>query len=362
MPYSPFRHRIDRFLRRQEVLAGFPLLMLGAFWLGGEPLLMASAFVLPLIGVLAARRAGQAPPVTAPPEDPGQARTPRARLSAPQEEIAQALESGQIRPYFQPLVCADTGAVTGFEALARWQHPERGLIAPCDFLPDLQAAGLSGRLADITLHHALSALKSWDRAGWQIPAVAVNFSADALRDPGLADTLRQGLGAAGIVPRRLSIEVLENVMADAASDRIVRNVSALARLGCGIALDDFGTSHASIATLHRLTVTRLKIDRTFITGVAKNRGQRRLVSGILSMADCLGLDTVAEGVETPEEHALLAQLGCSHVQGFAIARPMPLADTMDWLHQHTPGPQNTPLWRRIRGEHATRETYRGKSA
>jgi EAL domain-containing protein (putative c-di-GMP-specific phosphodiesterase class I) len=140
----------------------------------------------------------------------------------------------------------------------------------------------------------------------------------------------------------LTIEVLESVVADTDHDLIVRNLTALSQLGCGIDLDDFGTGHASIAAIRRFSVNRIKIDRSFVAGVDTDPGQQRIVAAILSMAEQLGLKTVAEGVETLSEHALLAQLGCSHVQGFSIARPMPMQATLDWLLRHRVKLERTP--------------------
>ncbi|MDP3338937.1 bifunctional diguanylate cyclase/phosphodiesterase [Frigidibacter sp.] len=245
-----------------------------------------------------------------------------------------ALESGQIIAYFQPQLSTDTGEVSGFEALARWQHPERGLLPPSEFIPLMQDAGLSGRLTEVMLFQALTALRSWDKAGMSVPVVAVNFSKEDLRNPRLADRIRWELDRFELAPRRLTVEILESVVADTANEVIVRNISALARLGCGIDLDDFGTGHASIANIRRFDVHRLKIDRSFVAKVDSDPSQQRMVAAILSMAERLDLQTLAEGVETTGEHALLAQLGCGHVQGFGIARPMPFDDSLAWLSRH----------------------------
>ena len=137
-----------------------------------------------------------------------------------------------------------------------------------------------------------------------------------------------------IAPDRLAIEVLETVVAQSPGDTVTRNINALARLGCLIDLDDFGTGHASLSSLRRLAVGRLKIDRSFVTGIDGDRDQQRMVSAILSMSERLGLESLAEGVETAEEHAMLAQLGCGHVQGFGIGHPMPAADMPAWAARH----------------------------
>jgi len=123
-------------------------------------------------------------------------------------------------------------------------------------------------------------------------------------------------------------------VAETENDVIVSNIAALAQLGCGIDLDDFGTGHASITSIRRFAVRRIKIDRSFVTRVDEDRDQQKMVAAILSMAEQMGLQTLAEGVETPGEHAMLAQLGCGDVQGYGIARPMPVDDTMTWIPRH----------------------------
>ena len=258
----------------------------------------------------------------------------RAIRESLRADLERALEEGQIRPHFQPQTETFSGEITGFEALARWYHPEKGLIPPAEFLPLIEDAGMEDRLGEVILYHALMALAAWDKAGLKIPTVAVNFSAQELRNPRLAERLKWELDRFDLEPKRLSVEILETVVAETENDIVVANIAALARMGCGIDLDDFGTGHASITALRRFAVRRIKIDRSFITRLDSDRDQQKMVSAILSMAERLGLATLAEGVETPGEHEMLAQLGCSHIQGFGIARPMPLDETMDWIPRH----------------------------
>ena len=258
----------------------------------------------------------------------------RADRDAMRDQLEAALEEGQIVPWFQPQISTDTGAITGFEALARWNHPERGALAPAEFLSAIEEAGLAERLGEVILYHALGALAAWDRAGFKVPTVAVNFSATELRNPRLADKLKWEIDRFGLSPERLSVEILETVVADTDNDVVVSNIAQLSRLGCGIDLDDFGTGHASITNIRRFAVRRIKIDRSFVTRVDEDREQQKMVAAVLSLAEQLGLDTLAEGVETAGEHAMLSQLGCGHVQGFAIGRPMPLADVAGWIGGH----------------------------
>ncbi|MEZ5751273.1 MAG: GGDEF domain-containing phosphodiesterase [Paracoccaceae bacterium] len=249
-------------------------------------------------------------------------------------DLARALDSGEIRPYFQPQIATATGLPSGIEALARWQHPQRGLIPPGEFLPRIEKAGLLPRLAQTMLRESLKELARLDTMGLHVPTVAVNLSSAELRNPNLADEIQWELDKAGLTPDRLVLEILETVVADSDDDMIVRTIARLARLGCGIDLDDFGTGHASIANIRRFAVGRLKIDRSFVTKLHTDPDQQRMVSAIISMAGQLELGTLAEGVECANEQVVLAQLGCQHLQGFGIARPMSAEALPDWLRNH----------------------------
>lgn len=249
-------------------------------------------------------------------------------------ELEAALEDGRVQAFFQPQISTDTGEVTGFESLVRLEDPSRGTVMPAEFLPALQAAGLTERLGEIMLQQALTALRGWDRAGLDVPRVAVNFAPEELRNPQLARKIEWELDRFGVAPGRLVVEILESVVAGFDDEVIVHNVAQLARMGCTVDLDDFGSGQAAIAGIRRFSVRRIKIDRCFVTRVHKDRDQQRLVSAILSMAEQLQLETLAEGVEDAGEHSMLAQLGCGHVQGFGIARPMPFRDSIDWIGDH----------------------------
>lgn len=258
------------------------------------------------------------------------------------DDITYGLEAGQVTPWFQPQISTDTGKVTGFEALARWHHPERGMIAPNEFLPAIEAAGLMERLAEAMLYHTFTALKAWDAAGVVVPQVGVNFSGVELNNPRLIEKVKWELDRFNLTPDRLSIEILETVIAGAPDDVITRNINGLVAMGCRVDLDDFGTGHASISSIRRFAVNRIKIDRSFVIKADRDPEQQRMISAILTMAERLNLETLAEGVETVGEHALLAQLGCDHVQGFGIGKPMPFHETLDWIASHEAKLQDAP--------------------
>lgn len=258
------------------------------------------------------------------------------------EEVAQALDGGQIQPWFQPQISTDTGQITGFEALARWSHPVRGMISPADFLPAIEDAGLLERLAEVMMYHGFAALNAWDRAGVQVPQIGVNFAGSELSNPHLLDKVKWELDRFDLTPDRLAIEVLETVVTNAPDDVITRNINALGDFGCSVDLDDFGTGNASIASIKRFSVSRIKIDRSFVMKSDRDPEQQRMISAILTMAERLGVETLAEGVESVGEHVLLAQLGCDHVQGFGIARPMPFDQTLEWISKHNAKLQDVP--------------------
>jgi diguanylate cyclase (GGDEF)-like protein len=254
-----------------------------------------------------------------------------ARRNSLADDVAGALERGEILPFYQPQIDSATGAVSGFEALARWVHPSRGMISPAEFLPAIEQAGLHDRLGAAMLSASLRALRGWDQEGLAVPRVGVNFSGPELANPQLVNRILWELETLDLAPNRLVIEVLETVVATRSEDAVIRNLAGLARLGCRVDLDDFGTGHASITTIRRFAIERIKIDRSFVTKIDEDGDQQKMVSAILTMAERLGLGTLAEGVETPAERAVLTSMGCGHLQGFGIARPMALADATAWL-------------------------------
>ncbi len=258
----------------------------------------------------------------------------RSDRDALRSGFAMAVAEGQLRAHFQPQLSTDSGAVSGVEALARWHHPERGLLSPGAFLPAIEGTDLMDLLGEAMLTQALAALRGWDSAGCRVPSVSVNFSARELGDPQLPERLAWQLDRHGLAAGRLTVEVLESVVAKDGDDMIVRNIRRIAEMGCGVDMDDFGTGNASITSIRRFALRRLKIDRSFVRAADTDRDQQQLVTAILSLADRLGLETLAEGVETQGEHAMLAQLGCGHVQGFVVARPMPAEEMSPWLADH----------------------------
>lgn len=247
--------------------------------------------------------------------------------------IAEAARTGQMLAYFQPQLCCHTGRVTGFETLARWNHPSRGILAPGAFMPGMTDADHRALTAAM-LQQALEALKLWDAHGYDIPTVAVNISNSELGNSSFAADLLWELECRELAPERLVLEVLESVGPVTSSAEVGANLTRLSNAGCRLDLDDFGTGYASLDAIRKFGIHRIKIDRSFIMACDVDPAQQRMVLGILALAEQLGISALAEGVETREEHGYLAQLGCDEVQGYAIARPMPLDETLNFLALH----------------------------
>lgn len=254
-------------------------------------------------------------------------------------DLSDALETGEIFAWFQPQMSSDEQTVIGVEALARWDRPGVGMVQPGDFLPDIQRYGLSQRLTEVILKQALTALNAWDAAGFDVPSVSVNFSGEDLRNPRLADYIMWELDRFGTEPHRLVIEVLESVIADRHEEAITRTLSKLSSAGCRIELDDFGTGFTSIVNIRRFNVSRIKIDRCLVSRLDEDAEQRRMVSALLSFSKKLGIEALAEGVETESEREVLRRLGCPLIQGYVCAKPMPLGETLLWLEEYLPQPE-----------------------
>ncbi|HEV7322732.1 MAG TPA: EAL domain-containing protein [Ensifer sp.] len=234
------------------------------------------------------------------------------------DDIRQAIEEGQFTVYYQPQFNARSLEITGVEALVRWDHPERGILAPIHFLKVAEEINVLPAIDRKVVEIAYADFQSWQRAGFAIPKISVNMSSPRLRDPGLiAD-----LSAMRIPPGVLSFELLESIFLDDPEDEIAETISALGDLGIEVEIDDFGTGHASIIGLLNLNPARLKIDRALVGPITESAKQAKLVRAIIDIGHSLNIEVVGEGVETWEHAAMLRELGCDVLQGYALARPM----------------------------------------
>jgi diguanylate cyclase (GGDEF)-like protein len=254
--------------------------------------------------------------------EPKEASAARRRFSI-ETELRRALEKDQLKLFYQPLVDLKSGAVAGFEALARWTHADRGDISPNEFIPVAEESGLIIELGRWAMHKASQTLADWDRAaGVSLPLyVGVNLSAIQVARDDIAGMVASALKASGIAGERLTLELTESsIVQDPA--RATRVFDALKALDATVAMDDFGTGYSSLAYLQRLPIDVLKIDRSFIRGMMVDPDSVAIVRAVLSLADALGMSTTAEGIETAELAETLAALGCSSGQGFFYARPL----------------------------------------
>lgn len=248
-------------------------------------------------------------------------------------EIGVAFDRGEIVAWYQPQICITDLSLSGLEALARWQHPDRGPIPPDQFLPLIDELGLHARLSETMMAQIARNLHAWDQAGLQVPQVGINLAKEDFANPRLVERLTWELDRFDLLPDRIAIEILESVIAGETSDIPLANITRMARMGFHIDLDDFGTGYSSITMLRRFPVGRIKIDRSFVSSLDRDPEQEKTVRAIMTMAKQLDVTVLAEGVETAGELARLSELSCAYAQGFYFARPMPAEETMKWLQR-----------------------------
>ena len=262
---------------------------------------------------------------------PEEASLARRRFSI-ETELRRALEKDDLKLFYQPLVDLRTGRVTGFEALARWDHPDRGEISPTEFIPVAEESGLILHLGRWAMDRALATLAAWDKAaGGPLPLrLGVNLSAIQIARDDVAALVAGALRTAGLTGDRLTLELTESSIVQD-PQRAQRVFEALKALDATVAMDDFGTGYSSLAYLQRLPIDVLKIDRSFVTGMMGDADSVSIVRAILSLADALGMSTTAEGVETVELATTLAALGCVSGQGYYFARPLEADSAIDFF-------------------------------
>ncbi|CAN7191736.1 EAL domain-containing protein [Rhizobium sp. LjRoot30] len=245
------------------------------------------------------------------------------------DEILRGLDANEFIAYFQPQFDAHTLEISGVEALVRWDHPGKGIMPPFSFLKIAESLNVVSRLDEIVLEQALLHFRQWAINDLDIPKVSVNISAQRLHDQNLFNRL-SGLG---IRPGSVCFELLESISFDEHDELLIGNIQKLKELGIDIEIDDFGTGHASIISLLKLTPRRLKIDRQLIRPILQSTTGRQLVESIIDIGQACGIEIVAEGVESMAHAALLRDLGCHHLQGYAFARPMSGPDFLDFARQ-----------------------------
>ena len=244
--------------------------------------------------------------------------------------LRRACERNEFVLHFQPQVATDTGDLLGFEALVRWHHPQRGLVPPATFIPLAEETGLINDIGAWVLEQACQRASAWHRAGLRDFTVGVNISARQFRDVDLPALVRRTLESTGLDPGCLDLEITESVAVHDV-ERTIATLHALKATGVRLSIDDFGTGYSSFAYLKNFPVDRLKIDRSFISRIDSDAGSAALARGVIALAASLGLEALAEGVETEQQRRMLAAFGCHAIQGYLVCRPKPDAELRAFL-------------------------------
>jgi diguanylate cyclase (GGDEF)-like protein len=245
-------------------------------------------------------------------------------------DMRRALERGEFLLHYQPIVDLASGRTVGAEALLRWQHPDRGLLPPLEFIPLAEESGLIVPIGYWVIEEACRGASRWSRGGPVPLHISVNLSARQLQEADLVDRVRDALNAARLDPGRLVLEITESLIM-LETRTIIPRLRALKSLGLRLAIDDFGTGYSSLAYLQNLPVDILKIDRSFIHGKTSIAGLSPLARGIVDLGKAMHLVMVAEGIEEPEEAAALRSAGCELGQGYHFSRPVPGAEFQKFL-------------------------------
>jgi EAL domain-containing protein (putative c-di-GMP-specific phosphodiesterase class I) len=235
--------------------------------------------------------------------------------------LRRAIEGEELVLHYQPVVHAGTGQVVGTEALLRWQHPERGLLMPDQFIPVAEESRLILPIGEWVLRAACHQLRVWQEAGFPELRMSVNLSARQFQQPGLVASVREALQGAGLSPRFLELEITESIaMSNVAWTAEV--LEALQGLGIRISIDDFGTGQSSLSYLKHFPLSTLKVDRSFVRDIAVDPENEAIVNAVIALAHVLGLSVIAEGVETEDQLAFLRRAGCEEFQGYLFSRPL----------------------------------------
>jgi diguanylate cyclase len=262
-------------------------------------------------------------------DDPSDAE--RLKLEA---DLYEAVRNGEFSLYFQPITKIGTGAVVGVEALMRWNHPVHGLVPPSTFVPLAESIGLINYLGNWVLKASCMQLMQWDALGIHLEFVSVNVSPQQFRDKRFIAAVKEALALTGVKSERLVFEITESLLMQD-PEEATRLLEEIASIGIRFAVDDFGTGYSSLAYLQRFPLSKLKIDRSFVENLITSRNNRAIVSAVVGLAQSLGLELVAEGVETEEQRDLLAEMGCEYIQGWLISRALPSDELASSFRTHS---------------------------
>lgn len=237
--------------------------------------------------------------------------------------ICEAVAQERILPFYQPQIDLRSGAIEGFEVLARWDHPERGIVPAAAFLLALEDPETARQIGEAVLRRAMADLRGWLDAGVAVPRLWLNLAPGVFRDPAFPEVLLGKLAAAGLAPAQFGVEVTENVLLTRQGEQTGPALQQLRAAGIRVALDDFGTGYASLTHLRRFPVDVIKIDRGFVSRVGEGGEDAAIVRAVVALTAELGLEVIAEGIETPDQQAFLFAHGCGFAQGYLYSRPVP---------------------------------------
>jgi diguanylate cyclase (GGDEF)-like protein len=252
--------------------------------------------------------------------------------------LRSALGKGQFQLYYQPQLALASNRVIGFEALLRWRQSDGTMMSPALFVPILEDTGMIVEVGAWALRVATQALASWHKAGHEQVSVSVNLSARQFQQVGFVGEVAAALAASGVAPEKLELEITEGTLVEA--KHCVETVEALYKLGTRLSIDDFGTGYSSLSYLKRFPLHKLKIDQSFVRDITVDADDAAITNAIIALSHSLGLNVIAEGVETPEQLRHLRMHGCDEIQGYLLSKPMPADDVLPWLelnHAGAPG-------------------------
>ena len=236
-------------------------------------------------------------------------------------QLQDDLAAGEIYLDYQPVFALRGNRLVGFEALARWRHPTRGIVEPTAFIPLAEETGLIVPLGYFVLHQACGQLAAMSASGGKSLRMSVNVSGRQVADPKFASEVRRAIAETGIAPAQLTLEVTESVLMDCHGEAM-EMLAELRALGVCLSIDDFGTGHSSLAYLAQLPIDQLKIDRSFISRVGDGPDKGEIIRAIMTLGRALSKQVLAEGIESPQQLSILQDLGCEYGQGFLLSPPL----------------------------------------
>jgi diguanylate cyclase (GGDEF)-like protein len=259
-----------------------------------------------------------------------------------ENDLRRALERGELRVHYQPIMSLRSGELAGFEALVRWEHPDRGTVSPAEFIPLAEETGLIIPLGQWVLEEACRQLREWQGSSPsnRTLMVSVNLSGKQLSQPDVVERVQGVLRATGLDPRSLKLEITESVVMENAEEAAAV-LTRLRALGVGLSIDDFGTGYSSLSYLHRFPVNTLKVDRSFVGRMASGDENLEIVRTVVTLAQNLGMKVVAEGIETSEQLSLLRALRCDYGQGYFFSKPLPAVAATELLQTDGGSTQKT---------------------